>query len=165
MRQLRKGVFALVITLAPAFGQVSATERSGFHLPFGQVAAPNTPGGAVVVGSNLYTGDAAGGFRHWRPADPANPDPVNSGVLVYDGTIGFSLGGNGLCLPFCQVGQIAYDGNQTAYLAVYDHLKGNGATMPGVWRVGIDPVTGFVELQGLLAPNAGLAGNNPRPSR
>src|ERR1700760_159503 len=92
--------------------QVAATQRPGFGLPPGQSAAPNTPGGAVLVGSNLYTGDGAQGFRHWRAADPSNPDPVNGGTLIFDGTLGFSLGGGGLCLPFCQVGQIAFDGNQ-----------------------------------------------------
>jgi hypothetical protein len=140
---------------------VSAVQRAGFNLPQGQVAAPNTPGGAVVVGSNLYTGDGAQGFRHWTPADAANPDPINSGILVFDPTIGYSFGGTGLCLPFCQVGQIAYDGNQTAYLATYDHAKGNGATTPGVWRVSIDPATGQLFGETLLVPNAGLSGNLP----
>ncbi len=141
--------------------QVQATQRAGFNLPAGQTPAPNTPGGAVLVGSNLYTGDGAQGFRHWKPADPANPDPVNSGLLVFDTTIGFSLGGGGLCLPFCQVGQIAFDGNQNAYLASYDHQKGNGATVPGVYRVVIDPATGFINQEIQLVPTAGLAGNQP----
>jgi hypothetical protein len=81
--------------------------------------------------------------------------------LVFDGTIGFSLGGGGLCLPFCQVGQVAYDGNQTVYIASYDHAKGNGATVPGVYKLVIDPVSGFIDTQIQLVPNAGLAGNSP----
>jgi hypothetical protein len=140
---------------------VAATQRAGFNLPAGQVPAPNTPGGGVVVGSSLYTGDAAQGFRHWKPADPANPDPINSGFLVFDQTLGMSLGGGGLCLPFCQVGQIAFDGNQTVYLAAYDHPKGNGATTPGVWRITLDPATGQFQNGSLLVPKAGLPGNNP----
>ena len=151
----------LLLCLPAVQAQVLATQRAAFNLPQGQVPAPNTPGGGVVIGSNLYTGDGAQGFRHWVPADPNNPDPINSGVLIFDSTLGFSLGGGGLCLPFCQVGQIAYDGNQTAYLAAYDHPKGNGATMPGVWRVGIFPATGQLANEVLLVPNAGLAGNNP----
>jgi hypothetical protein len=115
----------------------------------------------VIVGSNLYTGDGAQGLRHWKSADPNNPDPLNSGPLVFDSTLGFSLGGGGLCLPFCQVGQIAFDGNQNAYLASYDHQKGNGATVPGVYRIGIDPVSGFINQEVQLVPNSGLAGNNP----
>jgi hypothetical protein len=140
--------------------QVLASERAAFGLPPGQVPAPNTPAGAVVVGNNLYTGDGAQGFRHWLPSDPANPDPINSGALVYDGSTQFSLGGGGLCLPFCQVGQIAYDGSTNVYFPAYDHAKGNGATVPGVYRAVISPLFGvstFVQL----VPAAGLAGNNP----
>ena len=142
-------------------GQVLATQRAGFNLPLGQVPAPNTPGGAVVLGSNLYTGDGANGFRHWKPADPANPDPINSGFLVFDSTAGFSWGGGGLCFDFCQVGQIAYDGSQTVYLTAYDHQKGNGLSFPGIWRLVIDPASGFITDAFQLVPNAGLAGNNP----
>jgi hypothetical protein len=163
MRNLRIGVLtaAALVGLVPAHAQVSATQRAGFNLPAGQTPAPNTPGGAVVIGSNLYTGDGANGFRHWRPADPANPDPINSGILVFDTSPGFSLGGGGLCIFFCQVGQIAYDGNQTAYIASYDHPKGNGISFPGVWGIAIDPVTGQLSGATQLVPNAGLAGNNP----
>ena len=143
------------------YGQVLATQRAGFNLPAGQTPAPNTPGGAVVVGSNLYTGDGAQGLRHWKAADPANPDPVDTGLLVFDGTIGFSLGGGGLCLPFCQVGQIASDGGNNAYFGAYDHQKGNGATEPGVYRVTIDPLSGFISQFVQLVPNSGLSGNQP----
>jgi hypothetical protein len=144
-----------------AQAQVLATQRAGAGLPPGQTVAPNTPGGGVVIGRNLYTGDAAQGFRHWKPAVPNNPDPINNGTLVFDSTLGFSLGGGTLCLPFCQVGQIAFDGNQTAYLTAYDHAKGNGATFPGVWRVSVDPASGELASEAQLVPNAGLAGNNP----
>src|SRR5215467_12002709 len=86
----------LLFCLTLAHSQVLATQRAGFGLPPGQVAAPNTPGGGVVVGQNLYTGDAVNGFRHWMPADPSNPDPLNSGILVFDPDFGFSLGGTEL---------------------------------------------------------------------
>lgn len=163
MRRIRVNLLVILSLSCSAavHGQVPATLRAAFNLPAGQVPSPNTPGGAVVVGRNLYTGDGANGFRHWSPADPTNPDPINSGLLVYDQTLGFSLGGGGLCLPFCQVGQIAFDGNQNVYLASYDHQKGNGATLPGVYRVVIDPATGFIDQQVQLVPTAGLAGNNP----
>jgi hypothetical protein len=145
---------------AAVHGQVLATERAAFGLPPGQVPAPNTPGGAVVVGNNLFTGDGANGFRHWQPADSTNPDPLNSGLLVYDGSTQFSLGGGGLCLPFCQIGQIAYDGGMNVYFPSYDHQKGNGATTPGVYRAVISPQFG-ISMFVLLVPNAGLAGNQP----
>lgn len=149
----------VVVTANP----LQATLRAAFGLPPGQTAAPNTPGGGVVVGHNLYTGDAVNGFRHWAPADPSDPDPLNSGILVFDEAQGFSLGGTELCVLFCSVGQIAYDGNRTVYLASYDHAKGQpfSLTQPGVWRIDVDPVAGFVTPGARLAPNFGLQGNQP----
>ena len=140
-----------------------ATQRVGFGLPPGQVAAPNTPGGAVIVGTNLYTGDGANGFRHWTPLDPSNPDPLNSGILVFDPDNSRSLGGGALCFFFCHVGQIAYDGGETVYVTAYDHAKGQpfSVMMPGVWRLTVDSVAGFVSPSALLVPNAGLPGNQP----
>lgn len=152
-------VFACAACSLLAHAQVQATQRAGFNLPLGQTVAPNTPGGGIVIGSNFYASDAANGFRHYRPADPANPDPINIGDLVFDSTLGLSIGGGGLCLPFCQVGQIAFDGNQTVYVAAYDHQKGNGITNPGVWRLTVDPVSGQITNGVLLVPTAGLAGN------
>ncbi len=165
MKQLFYGtvlVTVLIFGLVPVQAQVPATQRSGFGLPPGQVAAANTPGGGVLVGNNLYTGDGAQGFRHWTPADPNNPDPVNTGLLVFDADTSFSLGGGGACIPFCKVGQMAYDGNQTVYVTVYDQAKGQpfSATFPGVWRLTVSP-QGFVQLSQLLAPKFGLAGNLP----
>jgi len=150
---------AVVVTSQP----LVATLRASFGLPPGQVAAPNTPGGGVVVGANVYTGDGANGFRHWKPADPANPDPVNNGILVFDPDASRSLGGTELCVFFCQVGQIAFDGMQTVYVTAYDHPKGQpfSLTMPGVWRLTVDSVNGFVQPSAQLAPKFGLAGNLP----
>ena len=152
----------LLFCLTLAHSQVLATQRAGFGLPPGQVAAPNTPGGGVVVGSNVYIDDGAQGFMHLMPADPANPDPVNSGILVYDPRIGsFTLGGGGVCMPFCKLGQLAYDGNQTVYVTSYDQQKGQpfSATFAGVNRLTIDPVAGYVTWNGPLVPTAGLQGN------
>ena len=154
-------IFLACLTSVQA--QVLATERAAFGLPPGQVAAPNTPGGGVVVGSNLYASDAVNGFRHYKPADPNNPDPINTGALVFDTDTSRSLGGTSLCIFFCHVGQIAYDGNQTVYVTAYDHAKGQkgSLTYPGVWRISVDPLTGVVTPGALLVPNAGLAGNLP----
>ena len=153
---------ALFCCLVPVHGQVLATQRAGFGLPTGQSAAPNTPGGGVLVGKNFYVGDGAQGFRHFAPADPNNPDPVNTGFLVFDPNISFSIGGGTACVPFCKVGQVAYDGNQTVYLAIYDHQKGQPFTnmFPGVWRVNI-LVDGTWQDPQLLVPKFGLAGNEP----
>jgi len=165
---MRKNGFVLIAALllvwvAPSQAQVLANQRVGFNLPPGQAPAPNTPGGGVVVGSNLYTGDAVNGFRHWQPADPNNADPINSGFLVFDPDPSRSIGGTALCFFFCKVGQIAYDGNQTVYVTAYDQPKGQpgSVTFPGVWRLTVDPLSGSVQPSMQLAPKAGLAGNLP----
>jgi hypothetical protein len=156
-------MFAVAVCLAPVHAQVPATQRAGFNLPPGQVPAPNTPGGGVVVGSNLYTGDAENGFRHWKPADAANPDPINSGLLMFDPGPSFSVGGTSPCIFFCKVGQVAYDGNQTVYVTAYDQPNGQpgAVTFPGVWRLTVDPLSGAVQPAMQLVPKAGLAGNLP----
>jgi hypothetical protein len=166
MNRIRLILFTtiLVTSFVAAYGQVLAMQRAGFGLPPGQVAAPNTPGGGVVVGNNIYATDAVNGFRNYQPADPANPDPVNTGILVFNNaTDSRSLGGSELCIFFCHVGQVAYDGNQTVYIASYDQQKGQpfSLTFPGVTRITVDPVNGFLEYNYRLVPNAGLAGNLP----
>ena len=167
MRKLQ--VIALTVILlgclVAAHGQVLATQRAGFGLPANQVAAPNTPGGGVVVGSFFYSTDQVNGFRHYLPADPTNPDPVNTGILTFDNTLndGMSLGGAAVCIPFCKTGQVAYDGNQTVWVTAFDHQKGQpgSVTFPGVHRLLIDPQFGFVSWMGPVAPNGGLGGPGP----
>lgn len=158
-------VAALLLTsFVPAQGQVLATQRAGFGLPANQVAAPNTPGGGVVVGSFFYATDQVNGFRHYLPADPTNPDPVDSGVLVFDSNSdSMSLGGGGACIPFCKTGQVAYDGNQTVWVTAFDQQKGQpgSVTFPGVHRLLIDPIGGTLGWMGPIAPNGGLGGNQP----
>ena len=56
-----KRVFTPAANVVVTPNPLVATQRVGFGLPAGQVAAPNTPGGAVVVGAFLYTGDGANG--------------------------------------------------------------------------------------------------------
>ena len=158
-------VFLTLLVASPlVHAQVQATLRAEFNLPAGQVPAPNTPGGGVVVGSHVYATDQVNGLRHYRPADPNNPDPVNTGVLVFDNANnGMSLGGTSLCIVLCKGGQVAYDGNQTVYIASYDQTKGQpgSLTFPGINRVTIDPVSGFVSWQYQLVPTSGLASNLP----
>jgi hypothetical protein len=167
MSKLRFGIFltVLLVCLGAAQGQVVATQRAGTGLPVGQVPAPNTPGGGVVVGSFFYATDQVNGFRHYLPADPTNPDPVNSGILVFDNiqNDGMSIGGTGVCIPFCKSGQVAYDGNQTVWVTAFDQQKGQpgSVTFPGVHRILIDPLSGFLEWGGPIAQNSGLGGNGP----
>jgi len=166
MKVLQGMLCACVVlsSLTAARSQVAAAERAANGLPTGQVAAPDTPGGGVVVGHFLYVTDAVWGLRHYRPADPANADPVNTGNLVFDNANdGMSMGGTSLCIFFCHAGQVAFDGNQTIYITAYDQPKGQPGSidMPGVWRASIDPVHGFITPGALLVPRFGLAGNLP----
>jgi len=157
-------VALMLASFVSAQGQVVAVQRAGFGLPANQVAAPNTPGGGVVVGSQFYATDQVAGFRHYLPADPTNPDPINSGILQYDNAQdSMSLGGGGVCIPFCKTGQVAYDGNQTVWITAFDQQKGQpgSVTFPGVHRILIDPVGGFVSWMGPIAQNAGLGGPQP----
>lgn len=150
---------------ATAHAQVPATLRAATHLPANQTAAPNNPGGGVVIGSNVWATDAVWGLRHYIPADPANPDPVNTGILVFDSASDATSTGGGvaLCVSFCKAGQVAYDGNQTIYVAAKDQPKGQPFSLdfPGVHRMVMDPVSGVIQQDTLLVPNAGLAGNLP----
>jgi len=154
----------LFASLSAASAQIVATQRAGFGLPANQVAAPNTPGGGVVVGGFFYATDAVNGFRHYLPADPTNPDPVNSGILRYDNNgDSMSLGGGGVCIPFCKTGQVVYDGNQTVWVTAFDQQKGQpfGVTFPGVHRIVIDPIGGTLGWGGPIAQNSGLGGPGP----
>jgi hypothetical protein len=148
-----------------AQAQIVATQRAGQGLPPGQSFAPDTPGGMVLIGSDIWYGDQVWGLRHLTPADTTNPDPVNSGALIFDLDQSHSIGGNGLCLPFCSVGQLAFDG-VNVYAAIYDHQKGGPATtFPGVWRLTpslpVVPNSSVWNQSTLLAQNAGLGGNQP----
>jgi hypothetical protein len=142
--------------------QVVATERAAPGLP-GVVgpAAPKTPGGGAVIGNNFWAGDEAQGFRHYAPVDPNNPDPINTGLLKFDIDQSFSVGGGGLCMPFCSVGQIASDGLHV-YVAAYDKQTGQpfSARFPGVNRFTIGADGRPFDFQP-LAVRFGLAGNQP----
>jgi hypothetical protein len=166
MKTLRIVAFTtlLLTSLAAAHAQVVATQRAGFGLPANQVAAPNTPGGGVVVGSYFYSTDQVAGLRHYMAADPANPDPVNTGILQYDNAgDSMSMGGGGVCIPFCKTGQVAYDGNQTVWVTAFDQQKGQpgSVTFPGVHRILIDPIGGTLGWMGPVAQNSGLGGPQP----
>ncbi len=78
----------------------------------------------VILGSNLWAGDQAQGLRHYKPVDPNNTDPINTGQLMFDTATDWSIGGGTECIPWCSVGQIAQDGATRAYVTVFDHQKG-----------------------------------------
>lgn len=162
---------AAVSFTSVAEAQIVSTQRAGQGLPPSQLLAPSTPGGMVLLGSDIYIGDGAQGLRHFLPSDPATPDPVNTGILVLDTDQDHSAGGNttlsaqlgGACTVFCSAGQVAFDGNTNVYVPAYDPPAGGRSPIdPGVWRLIIPTSSlGNWGFGNLLAPNAGLAGNQP----
>ena len=162
MRRLPLALLILFIASA-SFAQVPAIQRAGFNLPIGQVAAPNTPGGAAVIFDSLFVGDGAQGLRRFGHQDP---------LYVFDSFNSF--GGGTLCVYVCKVGQVVDGGpdvfgNEMLFIPSYDHGSGGPAptTIPGVWEVSIAAAQGGpgtapgpVSLA-LLAQNLGLAGDLP----
>lgn len=166
--QLKRAVMcaaaALLITL-PGDAQIAADLVAGPGIPQGNIFAPHTPSGMVIIGSDLWVGDEAQGLRHYIPVDPTNADPINIGQLQFDISPEWSLGG-GACIPWCSVGQVAQDGTSRAYVSVWDHAKGQPGNPggPGIWMLQFQPVFGpFSPLAGLslVAPSFGLGGDQP----
>ena len=158
-------VAALLVSL-PGDAQVAADLVAGPGIPPGNVGAPHTPSGIVIIGSNLWAGDEAQGLRHYLAVDPNNADPINTGQLIFDTNPMWSLGGGTACIPWCSVGQAAQDGSARTYLAVWDHAKGQPGNPggPGVWMVQFQSIFGaFSPFAGLsqIAPSFGLAGDQP----
>ena len=150
----------------PGSAQTVADLVAGPGIPSGNIVAPHTPSGTVIIGENLWVGDEAQGLRHYIPVDPTNADPINVGQLVFDTNPNWSVGGGTACVPWCSIGQAAQDGTSRAYLAVYDHAKGQPGNFggPGVWMLAFQPVFGqFDAFAGVspLAPGSGLGGDQP----
>jgi hypothetical protein len=156
-----------------AEAQIVSTQRAGQGLPPGQVLAPSAPGGMILIGSDIFIGDATKGLNHYIsvPSDTPNPDPVNTGTLVFDHNQGNSLP-VGTCVGLCQIGQVVFDGSSNIYLPVWVQKTGGRPTGnaggPGVWHITplpANPVLGVptnVSANGnQIAPNAGLSGNSP----
>jgi hypothetical protein len=158
------GILAAFLASTPAGAQVAADLVAAPQIPAGRLFAPHTPAGVVIIGSNLWVGDAAQGLRHYIPVDPANTDPINTGQLMFDIATDWSMGGGGLCIPWCSVGQAAQDGSTHAWVAAYDHQKGQPFQVggPGIWSVefSISPFGAFGGATP-LAPTQGLAGDQP----
>ncbi len=159
-------VLGTVLASATANAQVTADLVAGptIRPASGSPAAPHTPSGAVIIGNNLWVGDEAQGFRHYIPTDPANADPLNTGTLVFDTDPNWSIGG-GSCFIWCSVGQAAQDGSARAYVAVWDHAKGQPGNPggPGVWMIQFQTDFTFGPFAGLspVASGFGLGGDQP----
>ena len=153
------------LVTVPGIGQVTADLVAGSGIPAGNLFAPHTPAGTVIIGENLWVGDEAQGLRHYIAADPNNTDPINTGQIMFDTNPSWSMGG-GSCVIWCSVGQAAQDGSARAYVAVYDHAKGQPFNIggPGVWMISFQPVFNpFDPFEGLspVAVSFGLGGDQP----
>jgi len=166
LNSLAIGILAAFLASAPAGAQVAADLVAAPEIPAGSIFAPNTPAGVVIIGPNLWVGDGAQGLHHYVPVDPANTDPINTGQLKFDINTEWSMGGGTACVPWCSVGQAAQDGTTRAYVAVYEHQKGQPFQVggAGVWKVEFQsPLNIFSPFAGLspVAANLGLAGDQP----
>ncbi|HLJ48933.1 MAG TPA: hypothetical protein VKU01_23115 [Bryobacteraceae bacterium] len=165
LKNVVMGAAAAFLVSMPGNAQAIADLVAAPGIPAGNLFAPHTPAGTLIIGENLWVGDEAQGLRHYIPVDPNNADPINTGELMFDSDPNWSLGG-GSCFIWCSVGQVAQDGTSRAYLAVYDHAKGQPGNPggPGVWMLQLQPVFGqFSPFAGIspVAPNSGLAGDQP----
>jgi len=157
---------ALLFGSALANAQVAVDLVAASGIPAGNNFAPHTPAGMVIIGANVWVGDEAQGFRHYMPVDPNNADPVNTGQIMFDINTEWSIGGGTACIPWCSVGQVVQDGSTRAYVAVYDHAKGQPFQVggPGVWMVQFQSAFGnFSPFAGAspVAAGLGLSGDQP----
>jgi hypothetical protein len=154
----------IALASATAGAQVVADLVAAPEIPAGSAFAPHTPAGVAIVGTNIWVGDAAQGFRHYVPVDPNDTDPINTGQLKFDIDPNFSVGG-GSCFLFCSVGQVAQDGNARVYIAVYDHAKGQpfAPAGGGVYMLPFLSTFTFGAFEGLntVAPGLGLNADQP----
>jgi hypothetical protein len=166
LKRVGIGILATLLTSAFANAQVPANLVTATGIPAGNIFAPHTPAGMVIIGANIWVGDEVQGLHHYLPVDPTNVDPINTGQWMFDTNTEWSMGGGGACVPWCSVGQVAQDGSTRAYVAAYDHAKGQPGQVggPGVWMVQFQSAFGnFSPFAGLtqVAPGLGLSGDQP----
>ena len=160
------GIVAALWASALASAQITADLVTAAGIPAGFNFAPHTPGGMMIIGTNIWVGDEVQGLHHYIPVDPANTDPMNTGQYKFDINTEWSIGGGGLCIPWCSVGQVVQDGSSITYVAAYDHAKGQPFQVggPGVWRLEIQsPLGQFSPFNGAspVAAGLGLSGDQP----
>ena len=121
-----------------------------------------------MIGTHVWVGDEVQGLHHYVTVDPNNIDPVNTGKFVFDTNSEWSMGGGTACIPWCSIGQVVQDGSTRAYVASYDHAKGQPFQIggPGVWMIQIQSPLGiFSPFEGVspVAAGLGLPATSRRP--
>lgn len=137
----------------PSPGQITSQLRAARFYPPNMPNAPTTPGGGVILGNRFWLCDGFESFLPLDPIDPTNPDAVNTGLLFPDQGLDLIA-----FVPSC--GQVASDGNATAYLADYTQPRGRGFYTGGVKRI-LFQGSEIIFVQDTIASTAGLAGDNP----
>ena len=166
LKRIAMGIAGALLVSAFADAQVAADLVAASGIPAGNNFAPHTPAGMLIIGSNIWVGDEVQGLHHYVPADPNNVDPINTGKIMFDTNTEWSVGGGTACIPWCSVGQIVQDGSTRAYVASYDHAKGQPFQVggPGVWMLEFQSAFGnFSPFAGLspVAAGQGLSGDQP----
>jgi len=164
--RLTIGIVAALLSCAFANAQIAADLVTAAGIPAGNNFAPHTPAGMMIIGPNIWVGDEVQGLHHYIPVDPNNLDPINTGQWMFDINTEWSIGGGGACIPWCSVGQVVQDGSTRAYVAAYDHAKGQPFQVggPGVWMLQIQsPLGSFSPFGGVspVAAGLGLSGDQP----
>lgn len=70
---------AALSATAPDSAQVAASLEAEAGIPAGNIFAPHTPAGMMIIGANLWVGEEAQGLLHYIRVDPNNVDLVNTG--------------------------------------------------------------------------------------
>jgi len=166
LRRITIGIMATLTVSALAQAQVAANLVTASGIPPANNFAPHTPAGMMMIGNNIWVGDEVQGLHHYVPVDPNNLDPINTGQWMFDTNTEWSIGGGTACVPWCSVGQVVLDGSTRAYVAVYDHAKGQPFQVggPGVWMLQIQsPLGTFSPFEGVspVAAGLGLSGDQP----
>lgn len=160
IQRIGQAVLGLMLTLAvPVHAQVMAQLRAAAGYPLGNAIGPTTPSGGVVEGSHFWACDGLQGFIRYNPIDPANPDPINTGMLE---ALMSGPGQYSTILTKC--GQAAFDGNNTVFLADFEPRKGSGGIglVGGVKRLVFNLTNDTLTTnQTGIATTAGLEGDNP----
>ena len=166
LKRVGIGIAAGLLACASAGAQAPAVLVTASGIPAGNIFAPHTPAGMLIIGANIWVGDEVQGLHHYIPVDPNNIDPVNTGQWMFDTNTEWSMGGGGACVPWCSVGQVVQDGSTIAFVAAYDHAKGQPGQVggPGVWMVQLQSAFGnFSPFAGVspVASGLGLSGDQP----
>jgi hypothetical protein len=158
----------LALGSLPSAAQVPVDTVAQQGIPAGYTFAPRVPSGFFNLGNDVWFGDEAQGFHHYKPIDPTDPTPLETQQYQFDTDPTWSVGGGGACIPYCSVGQVAKRTDVEAIVASWDHQKGQPGQVGGggVYRQFFSSATivgntGSPLGGGMLLAPTKLPGNQP----